>query len=55
MFYESLFNPSIHRPVKACLTGAANSVRPFLLPGAGNALLEVPAVHAYRAARGGRL
>ena len=22
MFYESLFNPSIHRPVKACLTGA---------------------------------
>lgn len=55
MFYESLFNPSIHRPVKACLTGAGEFGASFL-----SRRREAPArsprrVHAYRAARGGRL
>ena len=44
MFYESLFNPSIHRPVKACLTGAGEFGASFLFQAQGMPLLEVPAV-----------
>lgn len=44
MFYESLFNPSIHRPVKACLTGAGEFGASFLFQAKGMPLLEVPAV-----------
>ena len=35
MFYESLFNPSVHRPVKACLTGAGEFGASFLFQAQG--------------------
>lgn len=40
MFYESLFNPSIHRPVKACLTGAGEFGASFLFQAQGMPLLD---------------
>ena len=48
MFYESLFNPSVHRPVKACLTGAGEFGASFLFQAQGMPLLAEPAFKRMR-------